>query len=473
MKFIYSLLFIFLGLCTTACIEDGVDTSPSSQPEFSCDTLKMGVAFTGQGTPTRSFTVRNPHDKILSISSISLRGGDKGFRLNVDGVSGRSFQNVEVRGNDSIYVFVEATVPQVGSGQPRDVEDILDFVTNGVTRSVVLSVTGQDVTRHDGVTVQTDATWEADQPYQIYDSLVVAHGATLTLKPGVRIYFHDKAYMKVDGKLVCGGSVDAPIVMSGDRMDNIVGDLAFDLLAAQWQGITFGEGSRGNTMSHTEVRNTVTGLLCQPGSELELLNCNIRNASACTLESNRADIRAYGTVFSEAVMNVVQLNGGTVEMNHCTLANYYLRKYPTLPLMGLLWTGAIDDEYEYDDEYFPVDAPYMKADFSNCIFYGLSADLSIGDLAGAEVFYRSCLFKSAGQDDDNFINCLWDTDPLYRTVREDYIFDYRLADESPAATAADPALMSPKAATDFYGVARDVNALSMGAYQYVYVPENE
>ena len=76
---------------------------------------------------------------------------------------------------------------------------------------------------------------------------------------------------------------------------------------------------------------------------------------------------------------------------------------------------------------------------------------------------RHCLLKSKGSDDDNFISCIWDEDPLYYTVRSEYLFDYRLRDESPAIGAADPALTSPRAALDSYGLTRGSRP-DIGAY---------
>ena len=104
----------------------------------------------------------------------------------------------------------------------------------------------------------------------------------------------------------------------------------------------------------------------------------------------------------------------------------------------------------------------------NSIIYGIGSDLSHGDLSGSAVFFRNCLFKSAGTDDDNFIGCIWDADPLFHTVRNEYIFDYRLREESPAIGAGDPALNPVGAATDFYGMSRGAKP-DVGAY--VYVPE--
>ena len=109
--------------------------------------------------------------------------------------------------------------------------------------------------------------------------------------------------------------------------------------------------------------------------------------------------------------------------------------------------------------------PYLTADFTNCIIYGNGTDLSVGDFSGSLVTLRRCLLKSNGEDDDNFIACIWDTDPLYYTVRSDYYFDYRLKPDSPALGAADPALILPEASADFYGVSRLQEAPNLGAYQ--------
>lgn len=84
--------------------------------------------------------------------------------------------------------------------------------------------------------------------------------------------------------------------------------------------------------------------------------------------------------------------------------------------------------------------PYMEATFSNSIFYGNGKDFSAGNLDDSSVMVRNCLLKSKGNDDEHFLACLWDVDPLYYTVREDYYFDYRLQPESPAIGAADPLL---------------------------------
>ena len=170
------LLFVgaVVAVMLSGCIEDGFTSSPADQPTFSTDTLDMGMVFTEAGTPTHSFTVYNRASKNLLISSIGLRDGSQVFRLNVDGISGRTFQNVEIRPNDSIFVLVEATLPPNGQNTPIEISDRLDFVTNGVRQTVVLRADGQDILRHRGLVIGSDTRLSAEKPYQIFDSLVVA-----------------------------------------------------------------------------------------------------------------------------------------------------------------------------------------------------------------------------------------------------------------------------------------------------------
>ena len=105
-------IFAIFGL--GSCIEDGFDTRPSAQPTFSVEELDMGVQFTENPSPTAMLMVYNRNSKQINLSDIRLREG-KHFRINVDGRSGREFADVEIRPNDSIYVFVECTL----RGPPR------------------------------------------------------------------------------------------------------------------------------------------------------------------------------------------------------------------------------------------------------------------------------------------------------------------------------------------------------------------
>lgn len=461
---ILSFLVAIIVMSMSSCIDDSFTTSSSDQPEFSVDTLKMGVVFTDEMTTTHRFTVRNMASKSLSISRISLSGeGAQYFRLNVDGFNGRDFNNVEIRGKDSIYVFVEATLPENHGDLPIEINANIDFLTNGVGSKVVLSAMGQDVTRLHAFTTDSDIEFSGSKPYQIFDSLVVAEGTTLNIAAGTRLLFHDKASLIVKGRLICEGSPESPVILSGDRTGNVVSDISFDLMSRQWEGIEFRAGSKGNIMSHTIVKNTTYGIVIdgegggEDETDLTLHNSRLRNSGATVLAAFHANVSATGCEFAESGGGLVYLQGGKHVINHCTLANYYLFSVIGGPALSLNHIG-----YDDDDE---SGLPYLQADITNSILYGLGTDMTPGDLTESMVFVRNCLLKSNGTDDDNFIDCLWDVDPLYYTVRNDYIFDYRLREESPAIGTANPELTLPQAAEDSYGLSRGT-APDLGAYVF-------
>lgn len=452
-----TIIFVF-----SACIEDGVSTNASEQPSFSVDTLKMADTFTLEPTPTSRFIVYNRYDKIMPISSIKLRDGESDvFRLNVDGVSGKEFYNVEIRPNDSIFVFVEALLPENGSDSPVIVDGHLDFTTHGNTKTVVIRTIGQDVTRLNAVTFDMDARLTANKPYHITDSLIVAENVTLTIDAGAKLAFHDGAYLKIYGSLVCNGTAEQQINMVGDRSGFVASTIPYEIMSGQWDGVYFTSSSHDNVCKFTSIRNTKSGVCLDNISSspaLTLIASQIHNSAGTVLCSYHSDIHAYATEFSDASLGVVELCGGSHILNHCTIANYYL--------FTAISGAALNFEHldaEHDDE---SGLPYLSANIDNCIIYGLGSDLNIGNYTGMNVFFRNTLFKSAGVDDDNFINCLWDTDPLYYTVRSDYYFDYRLQPESPAIATANPALTATESKIDRYGNTQP-DTPSLGAYVFV------
>lgn len=300
------LLFVgaVVAVMLSGCIEDGFTSSPSDQPTFSTDTLDMGMVFTEAGTPTHSFTVYNRASKNLLISSIGLRDGSQVFRLNVDGISGRTFQNVEIRPNDSIFVLVEATLPPNGQNTPIEISDWLDFVTNGVRQTVVLRADGQDILRRRGLVIDSDTRLSAEKPYQIFDSLVVKEGARLTIDPGVILYFHDKASLRVRGTLVSDGTVEKPVEMRGDRTDNVVGKINYEVMSGQWDGVKFYPTSRANRLENTSIRNSCYGVEVDSlgGSAdapaVTMVNCRLRNSSGRVLTVSHSAVKAVGCEFA-------------------------------------------------------------------------------------------------------------------------------------------------------------------------------
>lgn len=470
MRFLLLTLVVALGLTVGGCISDELTDSPSATLSFSTDTVSFDTVFTDLGTPTARLIVHNRNKKGVNISSIRFSDPDGYFRMNVDGVSGRTFSDVEIRGEDSIYVFIECYIPAGESAEPHLVSDKLEFVTNGVSQNVEVEAWGQNVTRLRGLTVESDMTLTAERPYVVFDSLKVMPGATLRVEPGTRLLFHDKAEMIVEGTLDAQGEVGKMIQMRGDRLDNVLPDVGYDIMAGQWKGVTLRAGSFDNRMEYVDMRSTQHGVVVDSCSVLDrskllLVNSWLHNSQGNVLQSKYARIDAYGCCFSEASGAVVELTGGRHNFVQCTIANNYLFSAISSPLLSLYHLLPKDAEAD------PAN-PLMRATFENGIIYGLAADINVDDLTGSDVILRYMLLKAKGNDDDNFINCLWDKDPLFYTDRPKYIFNYRLRPDSPAIGAGDPAYVTEICRYDMDGLDRLADgAPALGAY--VYTPPKE
>lgn len=457
-----------MAFLATSCIEDGFTYSSSDLLEFSTDTVSFDTLFTELGSPTHQFVIYNRHKKMINISSISIQGNDYGkFYINVDGMKGESFHDVEIRGEDSIYVFVESYIDPTNQNTPLRINDRIEFVTNGVTQSVVLTAWGQDVTRLTRPEYSEDAVLTADRPYVIFDTLHVAEGATLTINEGVTLYFHDKAAMKIDGTLKAMGSQSNPIHFRGDRTDYLFEGANYNIMTAQWGGVHFTTTSTDNELNYVLMRGSTNGLLLEAANAdtraLHIFNSMLHNASTTVFTAKNAWVEAEGCEFSDAGGNVVALYGGNYHFAQCTFANNFI--------FGLTGDAIVNIATE-DDEGAAL-SPTVYID--NSIISGLVSEFNIGDFSGYDVYIRNSMIKSTGSDDDNFLNCTWGGDAKFYVDRQSYIFDYRIGNSSNAIAAGSPSLCPSNAAVDRYGVTRlrDANTIDAGAYTWVYNADEE
>lgn len=447
----------------SSCINDEVSTSSSDVLAFSTDTVAFDTIITRQGSPTKQFLVYNHSKKVINISSIRVTGESEGhFYLNVDGVKGSEFHDIEVRGNDSIFVFVESRLDPTNVDEPVYLEDNIEFVTNGVTQKVAVTAWGQDVIILNDTTLSAPTHLTANKPYLVYGTLIVDSLNHVTIDPGATLLFHDKAAMLVKGTLMAVGTEDKPITMRGDRLDHVVGEIGYDIMSGQWDGVYFNYGSFDNELAYVNMRGSYRGMQVfsydMNHRSLYLLNCVLHNSTFLNLLGVNAWIDAEGTELSDAGVVVADFLGGKLNFTNCTLANYYLFAAIEGPILNL--------ETEYEDGTV---APFQGS-FNNCIFYGNTSELNMSHLDNVGIIMRNCLFKSDGEDDEFFINCVWGADPKFYTEREKYIFDYRLHDGSDAIARGDRSLCSASARYDRYGQDRfAAEGHDIGAY--VWVPE--
>lgn len=470
------ILLSSIGINVTGCIDDDYTTEASATLSFSTDTLSFDTIFTDLKTPTASFRVINHNKKMVNISHIKVVGasGNATFRLNVDGINDTEFSNIDIRSGDSIFIFVQALINTNNDDAPLRVEDKIKFLTNGVEQEVVLLAWGQDVERLRNHTINENTTFTADKPYVIFDTLTIQPQATLTVLPGAMIYLHDKATIMVHGSLQALGKQGNEITLRGDRTDKVVGGIDFDIMSGQWNGIFFQPTSFNNILNYVNIRACSTGIeIDSCGIEekkLSIFNSIIHNSSGNILTSRHSYIEAIGTEFSDASASVADIIGGKARFINCTFANQYLFSAITGSIVNI----GYSDPKNYDGI-----TPLADVEITNCIIHGNTSDITPGVLDNMQIFVRNTLLRSEGEDDSNFINCKWNGDPKFYTIRNDYYFDYRLQDDSEAIGIANIEVIPDIALYDRYGNYRlrklpdgSINA-DAGAYTWMNAPKND
>ena len=322
-------VYIFLAICSLAallaCERFEVYKEADARLAFSADTIFFDTVFTTLGSTTTQLKVYNTYDQPLEIGYIELAGGELSvFRLNIDGITGHSDRNVEIPANDSIFIFVEVTLDPNNQDSILLIQDSIVFSTNGNIQDIDLMAWGQDVHIFHGETIQT-TTWTNDKPYLILDYLMVDSLHTLSIEEGVRIHLHKNALLAVKGSLQARGSLENPVIIQGDRLEQLYEDIP-----GQWDRIWFWPGhSRDNILENVIVKNGIIGihadsLLGGPGPGLTLENCRILNMSAVGILSSDTYMEASNTVLGNCGQFLMLLRwGGEYIFNHCTFANYW------------------------------------------------------------------------------------------------------------------------------------------------------
>ena len=177
--------FFLLISCTIliSCGKDEIISSKDAVLRTSVDTLKFDTVFTTAGSITKSFKIVNGNNKLLRIASLQLAGGAaSAYKINVNGVAGNTFSNIDIRANDSIYVFVKVNINPTGANQPFIIEDSIKIDYNSNTRYVQLQAYGQNATYLNNRTFTTDTILTGERPFVILKGLNVGIGAKLTVQ---------------------------------------------------------------------------------------------------------------------------------------------------------------------------------------------------------------------------------------------------------------------------------------------------
>jgi len=460
----FLLVFLSFSIFLSGCSPDEeFGTDPIGSLSFSTDTLSFDTVFSKLSTPTAWLIIRNNGSKKIKISGITLKdGGTNGFRINIDGVSAKSFSDVEIPAKDSLFLFVALTPLEQGSGQPFAISDALIFQSEGIQKQIVLEAYSLDAVTWHGKTIQSDTTLTADFPYHIYDSLVVAKNTTLTIREGTTLYFHNKAKLVVHGKILATGSALAPITLRGDRLDEILPGFLYDIYPGQWESVRLSESSFENVLNYVHIRGANSGIIADSSSselvKLKMTNSIIHNMTENCIWSCNNKMSIANSQLTNSGSNTVSLFGGWYDFTHCTLANYQdmveSRSGSTLFLCN-----------NFEKINYP-----LHAVFFNCIVFGSNfseVDTLMSSQSTWNIQFKNCMLRSLEWPSSMAAGCVYPKEPKFLKIDYDTEkFDFRLDSVSEARFAAD-SVYSKQYPYDMNGIDRLGDGKpDIGAYEW-------
>ncbi len=376
---------ILLTIFTSSCKKDEFETG-LVELKFSIDTLIFDTVFTTVGSATQVFQVYNNGNKDVKIASIRLANGDNSnFRLNVDGLPGKSFSDVEIGANDSLFIFVEVTVDPNNINTPLIVTDSILFSTNGYLQDIDLVAWGQDAYFHRAPAnsqiapfflLSCNEIWNNDKPHVVYGYAMIDSACTLTINEGTNVYFHPASGIIAlnSSTLLVNGTQQNNVTFQGDRLG-----ADFKDIPGQWDRIWLSNinlnsninspGTKNSSIKYAVIKNGTIGLLIDTAFDnintnltLLLENTIIKNMSSYALALRGSKVNAYNCVFSNCGAQTTNiLTGGIYNFYHCTFANYWNNDQRQNPAVSL------NNYYLYNNT--PIIRP-LNAYFGNCIIYG-------------------------------------------------------------------------------------------------------
>ena len=152
MTLVKNLLLLSAIVCFLfSCRKESFTSNADVRLRTSVDSLHFDTVFTTTGSVSQFLKIINGNEKGIRISSVRLAGGaGSPFKINVDGLSGPQVNDVEVLGNDSVYVYVTVSINPTAQNLPFIVQDSIEIIYNGNKKWVQLDAFGQNAHFHRG-----------------------------------------------------------------------------------------------------------------------------------------------------------------------------------------------------------------------------------------------------------------------------------------------------------------------------------
>ena len=508
MRNVYVVFIIVLLVFCNSCRKDFSTIRSSGELTFSKDTIFLDTIFSNISSSTRSVKVYNKSNSAITIPTIALgRGEDSFYRLNVDGIAGKTFTDIDILAKDSIFIFIEATIDFQQVTNPiytdsivfdaaNNVQDI-DLVTlvqdanflfpsrdaQGITETIVLGQDelGEDI-RINGFLLDDDTTWTNDKPYVVYGYVGVPENKTLTIEEGTTVFFHANSGLLTQpgASLKVNGTLGNEVVFEGDRLEP-----AFSDVPGQWGAIWLRSGSTNHEINYAVIKNSTIGLLVDDKNNsditLEIKNSQLYNFSNFGILGRSAHIEGENIVMGNSGQSLLACTvGGIYNFKHSTFANYWrnsVRNFPTVLVNNFLTS------FDANGNEVVTTNDLQEANFSNCIIDGNQNIEFVVDRIDGALFnfnVKNSLLKFDTSDPTLLNNPLFDfndgtlyQNPILNVIvnfKDTRTNNYIIGQNSEAIGNGDmtTALSVP---FDILGVNRAISP-DIGAYQHITFEED-
>lgn len=504
----------------SSCRKDFEFSPSTGSLQFSKDTVYLDTVFTNIGSSTYNLKVYNKSDDDISIPTLGLaRGNASNYRLSVDGIAGKTFDNIELLAKDSLFIFIETTVDiqneaaienqflytdaiefDAGSNLQRVelvtlIQDaIFIFPDRDNTTKVVETLT-LDI---DGELVETELQGREllpdelnltnDKPYVIYGFAAVPSGETLTIDAGARLHFHENSGIIVsnNASINVNGAfsndqelLENEVIFEGDRLETNFADVP-----GQWGTIWLLDGSINNTINYATIKNATIGILSdgnanEPNDKLKLTNTQVYNSSSFGVLGRNSSITGENVVINNSgLSSFAGTFGGKYNFTHATLVNYWDNGFRQFPAVLL-------NNFVVDEENNATITDLTEANFNNCIIYGNdNPEILLDEIEDASVVFNfkftNCLIRFDDRnnqftganynfDDTNkYQGNIFNKNPDFK---DEDLNQLMIGDDS-EANGQGLATFATQVPLDILNVNRTTST-DLGAYQHITFPEED
>ncbi len=413
MRYFLTLVFLIIFVLISSCRKDFDTILSSGKLSFSKDTVYLDTVFTNIGSSTYTLKVYNKSNHAISIPSVALERGENSFyRLNVDGIPGRIFENIEIHAKDSLYLFIETTIDYSEVSDPI-YTDVISFDNGENLQEVQLVTLVKDAqflypskdlngfketisigTEINGTPVEVagfylndDTVFTNEKPYVIYGYCAVPATKSLIIEAGANIHFHSNSGLIIEenASLTIAGEMDNKVIFESDRLEHSYGKIP-----GQWGAIWLKAGSTNNSIEHALIKNASIGIIVDAFGDdiapnLSIKNTEIYNSAQFGILGRKSNIKGENIVINNSgLCSLACTAGGTYNFTHCTFVNFWkttIREYPSVLINNY--------SLNFNNESQQLESGDLHAaNFINCIIDGnRDLELILDHVEGANFNY--------------------------------------------------------------------------------------